>query len=169
MKDELLNYMNERKTLRNDFPSLPHFVFDGDMIDMDDEDEKDDVERRITEKSKAGSSKAAQKRPREKDSMDNFLVHPPEKAAQFPKMKKTTIRDACDKETRQTTCQYIARFYNRAGIPLNAVRYKEFDLMIDSIGRHGSDLKPPSFHEMRVPLLRKEVENTNDMMTDHQE
>lgn len=24
VKDELLNYMKERKTLRNDFPSLPH-------------------------------------------------------------------------------------------------------------------------------------------------
>lgn len=43
--------------------------------------------------------------------MDKFVMHPPEKAVQLSKIKQTTMRDAYDKEARQTACQYIARFF----------------------------------------------------------
>lgn len=33
VKDEVSNYMNERKSLQNDFPSLLDFDFEGDMIE----------------------------------------------------------------------------------------------------------------------------------------
>ncbi|XP_039146891.1 uncharacterized protein LOC120284165 [Dioscorea cayenensis subsp. rotundata] len=36
--------------------------------------------------------------------------------------------------------------------------------MIKSIGEYGQGLKPPSYHEVRVTYLKKEVENVNDML-----
>lgn len=35
--------MNERKSSKNDFLSLPDFDFDGDIIEIGDEDEEDNV------------------------------------------------------------------------------------------------------------------------------
>lgn len=39
--------------------------------------------------------------------------------------------------------------------------------MIEAIGRYG--LKLSSYHELGVPSLKKEIENTKDMMKDHKE
>lgn len=60
VKGQLPNYMNERKSLRNGFSSLPNFNFDGDMIKINDED---DHGKRVTVKSSMGNSKSAQNRP----------------------------------------------------------------------------------------------------------
>lgn len=43
-----------REVLRNVFPSLLDFGFDGDMIEIDDQDEQDDVGRRLIWKSSTG-------------------------------------------------------------------------------------------------------------------
>lgn len=63
---------------------------------------------------------------------------------------------------------YCSVFY-RAGLPFNVVKYEEFDCMLEAIGRYGPGLKPPSYHELRVPLLKKEVDHTNDMMKEQRE
>lgn len=47
--------MNKRKSLRNDFSSLPHFDFERDMIEIGKEEE-DDTGRRVTGKSNTDSS-----------------------------------------------------------------------------------------------------------------
>ncbi|KAI5427837.1 hypothetical protein KIW84_033025 [Lathyrus oleraceus] len=39
---------------------------------------------------------------------------------------------------------------------------KAFKLMLEAVGSYGPHLKPPSFHELRVPLLQKELEYTKD-------
>ena len=39
--------------------------------------------------------------------------------------------------------------------------------MIESIGQFGPGLKPPSYHELRVPCLKKELEATNELMSSH--
>ncbi|KAK8483419.1 hypothetical protein V6N13_028402 [Hibiscus sabdariffa] len=39
--------------------------------------------------------------------------------------------------------------------------------MCESIGQYGPGLKVPSVHELRVPLLKKEVEDTQKVMEDH--
>lgn len=41
--------------------------------------------------------------------------------------------------------------------------------MIEPIDQHGPGLKPPRFHEVRVPLLKKEVELTKKLMKDHEQ
>ncbi|KAL9317320.1 hypothetical protein ACSQ67_013837 [Phaseolus vulgaris] len=39
--------------------------------------------------------------------------------------------------------------------------------MIDAIGAYGPNLPTPSYHEIRVPLLDKEVEYTEKLLKDH--
>ena len=39
--------------------------------------------------------------------------------------------------------------------------------MIESIGQFGPGLKPPSYHELRAPCLKKELEATNELMSNH--
>ncbi|KAL9330705.1 hypothetical protein ACSQ67_000315 [Phaseolus vulgaris] len=42
-----------------------------------------------------------------------------------------------------------------------------FQDMIDVIGAYGPNLPTPSYHEIRVPLLNKEVEYTEKLLKDH--
>ncbi|KAI8563753.1 hypothetical protein RHMOL_Rhmol03G0133500 [Rhododendron molle] len=39
--------------------------------------------------------------------------------------------------------------------------------MIEAIGQYGPGLLPPTYHQVRVPLLKKEVEHVNKLMEDH--
>ena len=55
------------------------------------------------------------------------------------------------------------------GIPLNAVNYDSFGPMIEAIGQYGPGMKPPSYHEVRVLLLKKEIKHTNNLMKGHRE
>ena len=85
------------------------------------------------------------------------------------KFRQTNISDACDKEIRGRTIQHIARFFYQAGLPLSTTRLDSFKDMIEAIGRYGAGLKPPSYYEMRVPLLQKELNYTNDLLKGHKE
>ena len=77
-------------------------------------------------------------------------------------MKQTNINDKLDKEKRAQACQYIGRLFYLAGIPFNVARLDEFKWAIETIGQYGPNMKPPSYHELRVPILKKEVAYTNE-------
>ncbi|RDY02391.1 hypothetical protein CR513_14151, partial [Mucuna pruriens] len=93
-----------------------------------------------------------------------------EETTQFRKNRRqTSINDACQKDARARTIQYIARFFYTNGIPFNVARSNSFKLMIEAIGNYGPHLKSPSYHELRVPLLKKELQYTKDMLKGHEE
>ena len=74
------------------------------------------------------------------------------------KLRQTNIKEACDKNLKASVHQYIARFWYQAGLSFNLMKLKSFQDMIDAIGAYGPNLPAPSYHEIRVPLLNKEVE-----------
>ena len=39
--------------------------------------------------------------------------------------------------------------------------------MVEAIGQYGSNIKLLSYHELRVPILKKEVEYTKNLLKDH--
>ena len=51
----------------------------------------------------------------------------------------------------------ICRFLYNNGISFNVVKSKSFKVMLEAVGQYGPHLKPPSYHEVRVPFLKKEV------------
>ncbi|GKV51788.1 hypothetical protein SLEP1_g58413 [Rubroshorea leprosula] len=139
-------------------------------IGDDDLDEVELVEfnasgkRLLTAKSGAGMQGSGKKT---KGLMDLFLMKPETivQKRKESKMRQMSIKDS-DPEARARTVQYIARFFYQAGIPFSVARLDSFKYMVEAIGRYGPNLKPPSYHELRVPLLKKELQLTNDMLED---
>ena len=39
--------------------------------------------------------------------------------------------------------------------------------MVEAIGQYGSNIKLLSYHELRVPILKKEVEYTKNLLKNH--
>ena len=56
----------------------------------------------------------------------------------------------------------------QAGIPLNTIRLKSFHIMLEAVRQFGPSLIPPLYHEARVTCLKKEVEHTKNLMSNHE-
>ena len=82
---------------------------------------------------------------------------------------QTTINVSYNKELREEACVHMARWIYEAAIPFNVVNYDSFKVAIQSIRRYGIGMKLLSYHEERVPLLKKEVAHTDDIMKSHKE
>jgi len=105
------------------------------------------------------------KRKKTKGPMDMYVTK--KKAPASIGGKQAEINKASDKVMRDKACADIARFFYDAGIAFNAATYPSFKGMIQSIGQYGAGMKEPSMHEIRVPLLKNEVEATLKEMENH--
>uniref|UniRef100_A0A151UIM8 DUF659 domain-containing protein n=1 Tax=Cajanus cajan TaxID=3821 RepID=A0A151UIM8_CAJCA len=74
---------------------------------------------------------------------------------------QATINTMFKKGVREEACQAIARFFYNNAVPFNVAKSEEFFAMFDLVSRHGLGFKPPSYHEIRVKLLKEEVKNTS--------
>ncbi|RDX89129.1 hypothetical protein CR513_29186, partial [Mucuna pruriens] len=106
---------------------------------QEDEDEDDEVQEIVRLKSEKGLHYHQWR----------FLLLLPRKRIQ------KNINDASQKDARARIIQYIAHFFYGNEIPFNVVRLNSFKLMIEAVGNHGPHLKPPSYHKLRVTLLKK--------------
>jgi len=62
--------------------------------------------------------------------------------------------------------QYVAHFLYQGGLSFNLVRLKSFQDMIDVVGAYGLYLPTPTYHEIRVSLLNKEMDYTKELLKD---
>ncbi|RVW42145.1 hypothetical protein CK203_100531 [Vitis vinifera] len=150
-----------------------------DLFGLEDEDIGEEINSRtnITNISSGGSNRGgsggrtfSSKKPRQKGPMDHFFTPNAEMVVQNQrsgKMNQTTINDAYKKEARERACTLITRWMYEAAIPFNAVTYPSFQPMIEAIGQYGVGMKGPTFHEVRVTNLKKELALTKDLMKDH--
>ncbi|KAL9330832.1 hypothetical protein ACSQ67_000442 [Phaseolus vulgaris] len=72
--------------------------------------------------------------------------------------QQTSRRDACAKKVRVS----IAKFFLENEIPFNAARSKSFKKLIEVVGTYGKDLNAPSYPELKVRLLKKELGQTQN-------
>ncbi|RVW36052.1 hypothetical protein CK203_117295 [Vitis vinifera] len=150
-----------------------------DLFGLEDEDIGEEINSRtnVTNISSGGSNRGgsggrtfSSKKPRQKGPMDHFFTPNAEMVVQnrrSGKMNQTTINDAYKKEARERACMLITRWMYEAAIPFNAVTYPSFQPMIEAIGQYGVGMKGPTFHEVRVTNLKKELALTKDLMKDH--
>ncbi|KAG4907026.1 hypothetical protein JHK84_055550 [Glycine max] len=106
-----------------------------------------------------------------KGPMDKFCKNP-ENAINRRKMemlRQMNIRESMDKNEVLKVHQHIARFWYQAGLSFNLIKLKSFENMVVAIGQYGPHLPIPSYHDIRVPLLKKEVEYTEKLMKGHRE
>jgi len=69
---------------------------------------------------------------------------------------------------RDRDVSVFARWMYDAGLPFNCVNYTEsFGEFIEAFDQNGSGMKPLTYHEVRVPFLKKEVEKTNKIVEEH--
>lgn len=151
-REKLKNYMEEKKIRKevyvNEFPEFDEFEYQ-DNVGGEDEVQEINHKKRGGRSFPSGSNKKLAKG---KGPMDIFLQ-------KRGTLRQTNIKDSCDKEARAMTIQKVASFFYDNGIPFNAAN--------EAVGRYGSNLKRPSYHELRVSLLRKEVELTNEIINRH--
>ncbi|XP_006588065.1 uncharacterized protein LOC114368165 [Glycine soja] len=84
-------------------------------------------------------------------------------------LRQMNIRESMDKNEVLKVHQYIAHFWYQAGLSFNLIKLKSFKNMVVAIGQYGPHLPIPSYHDIRVPLLKKEVEYTENLMKGHRE
>nr|GEV03848.1 hypothetical protein [Tanacetum cinerariifolium] len=72
------------------------------------------------------------------------------------------MNEVCKKELQNNACKEVARWFYDAGLPFNAATYDSFHIAMEAVAQFGSRFKPPSMYELRVPLLKKEVEDRED-------
>ncbi|GAU47166.1 hypothetical protein TSUD_28890 [Trifolium subterraneum] len=122
--------------------------------------------RRIRDgKRPADSSLPATSSKASKGPMDLYVMD----ATIGKESRQTSIQDSsAEKEARARTIQYIARCFYKGGIAFNVTRLNAFKLMVEAIRAYGPHLKPPSYHEMRVPLLQIELEHTKKLLKKHE-
>src|ERR1044072_4960266 len=77
------------------------------------------------------------------------------------------IKHLFNKGLREEVCLKIARFFYNNAIPFNVARSEEYSEMVDAIADYGKGFKPPSYHEIRVRLLKEEVKQKNVMLEAH--
>ncbi|VVB04140.1 unnamed protein product [Arabis nemorensis] len=99
--------------------------------------------------------------------MDRFVVQPPPDVLKGRKDTKQDIYGVCDKELRDRACSAIARWFYNAGIPFNAATYDSFREALELVGLYGPGFKPLTMYELRVPLLKKEVKETEKQLVEH--
>ncbi|RWR76134.1 hypothetical protein CKAN_00455200 [Cinnamomum micranthum f. kanehirae] len=157
------------------------------MANAYEEDEEDDVEviergkRPLAHGSEVSSARGSTtisivsktKKPKQKGPIDVFFTPNPDVVVQNRKAQGKQKRiDAIDpyrQELREHACIRFARWMYDAGIPFNAVNCDSFGPMIEAIEQYGPGMKPPSYHEVQVPLLKKEIEHTNNLMKGHRD
>ncbi|XP_074374697.1 uncharacterized protein LOC141715114 [Apium graveolens] len=71
-------------------------------------------------------------------------------------------------EEKERVHMHIANFFYECGIPFNAVNSRSYEVMVESIGQYGPGLKPPTYHELRVPLLKKAKDETEKLKEKHE-
>ena len=65
---------------------------------------------------------------------------------------------------KEAAWECIARWSCDAYIPFNATNYSYYQPIIDDIASSGPDFKGPSFHDIKGPLLRNEVQRIDEYL-----
>lgn len=129
-----------------------------DLNEFEVGDYDDDVELMQPQASMCGSTATSlHKPPKMKGPVDVYLTPDPEISMRRKKVTRQQIDEGAKRELRRRACKAFARWMYDAVIPFNAVNYPSFDVYVEAQGQYRPGMKPPSYHEVRVPLLKEEV------------
>ncbi|XP_019172473.1 PREDICTED: uncharacterized protein LOC109167856 [Ipomoea nil] len=104
-----------------------------------------------------------------KGPMDLYFNKKEHQSLKRAKGSEQVTLEAC-KELRERAMVQFSRWMYEAGLPFNCVQYtKSLQGFIECVAQHGPGMKPPSYHEVRVTYLKKEVEHVKELFKPHQE
>nr|XP_009798566.1 PREDICTED: uncharacterized protein LOC104244778 [Nicotiana sylvestris] len=170
IKKEMRDYVEKKNELKN---PMSHGVSMINLLDEDSQMDEDDLEvndimrpppsksQRKNSTSGSGSSTAGSN---VKGPLNLFFSQKPNE-----KRKGEAVDlESCRKSLRERVVDAFARWMYDAGLPFNCVNYTDsFGEFIEAVGQYGPGMKPPTYHEVRVPCLKKEVEKTDKIVEEH--
>ena len=165
--------MTNKKNEKDNYSSFLEFDGLENIVDIDEEEELEEVnlhEKKVIDNRRSGIGSNKKMMSTTKGPIDAFVSQKLEKVVQLwkeGKIKQSSINDVFDKKKRESVCQYIGRFFYQAKISFNCANLDSFKWMVKAIGQCGPHMKPPSYYELRVPILQKEVEYTKNLLKDH--
>ncbi|GKA96869.1 mutator type transposase [Tanacetum coccineum] len=96
-----------------------------------------------------------------------FMIEEVEQLFKRGKVQQNTLNKIFKKDEREKVFQQIARFFYTSALSFNSVKNPEFGKMVQMIGGYGRGLDTPSYHEMRVTFLKKEVDYTKSLLEEY--
>ena len=166
VREEIKEYMlkkNEFKTQLN---------HEASMVNLVDNDEMDDDEFEVNMTMSMGPPSKQQRMPScsGSGSFINNIVKGPLNLYFSQKSNEKRNGEPFDLESsrkilRDRDVSAFARWMYDAGFLFNCVNNTDsFGEFIEVVGQYGPGMKRPTYHEVRVPFLRKEVEKTNKIV-----
>ena len=73
------------------------------------------------------------------------------------------------KEERHAINLEIAKFFYECNVQFNAANSRQFEIAKEAIAQYGSGYKPPSYYELKEPLLEEVVKETDNSRVKHEE
>ncbi|KAL0430475.1 UNVERIFIED_CONTAM: hypothetical protein Sradi_0673500 [Sesamum radiatum] len=110
-----------------------------------------------------------QKKPRSIGPIDLYFMQDADEVVKHRKNKDGGKFDENRKKMREYDVQKFCRWMYDMGIPFNTVRVDSFAPTIEALGQPGPGMKPPSYHEVKVTYLKKELEHTSVILKEHDE
>ncbi|KAL6514877.1 hypothetical protein OROGR_020456 [Orobanche gracilis] len=163
VKQTFVEHFALKKRVKESMESIPHF--DESVLEEQEQDEENEHGKRpVVNPSQQLSKKSKQLGP------INLYFQPSGQAigkkggnqvgsSQFNEAQKKLRFDAVRK---------FCRWMYDARIPFNALRYDSVGPAIEAIGVYGSGMKPPTYHEARVPMLKEEINHTKLLLKDNE-
>nr|GMD83370.1 uncharacterized protein LOC109167856 [Ipomoea batatas] len=90
-----------------------------------------------------------------KGPMDLYFNKKEHQSLKRSKGGESVTLEACKKELRERAIVQFSRWILQG--------------FIECVAQHGPGMKPPSYHEVRVPYLKKEVEHVKELFKPHEE
>lgn len=165
---EIKDFMEKKSSLKNQMNSAVHV--DEDDMEEDEEDEPQSKAKGKRPMVSVGSSTRG-KKSKQTGPIDLYFL---KDADEIVKQRRSQGKgqyqyDENKKKLREMAVDKFVVWMYDAGIPFNAVKYDSCEACIEAIGTFGPGMKPPSYHEVRVKCLNKEMERTTSFLKSHEE
>ncbi|KAK9061970.1 hypothetical protein SSX86_019154 [Deinandra increscens subsp. villosa] len=162
---ELFEKSNQAKEAEN---RIPHF---DDVVDLE-EDDEDEIpsfnEGQSKGKRPIPSSSACASNKKTKGPLDKNFKPSVTSGKKGGHLVGSVQHKEVQKKLRLEAVQLFCRWLYDAGLPFNSLKYDSLGPAIEAIGRYGCGMKPPSYHEVRVPMLKLEVEHTRKILEENE-
>ncbi|CAI9303558.1 unnamed protein product [Lactuca saligna] len=155
---------DKKKQAKEAMNNIPHF---DDVVDLDEEVDDDELntQKRHCPISSFGST-ATNKNT--KGPMHAYYNQSETGGKKNGRLVGTPQHKDVQKSLRADAVQKFLRWMYDAGVAFNAVTYDSVGPAIEAIARHGCGMKPPSYHEVQVPMLKLENMHTKKIMCENE-
>ncbi|XP_022025633.1 uncharacterized protein LOC110926187 [Helianthus annuus] len=166
VKKLFIELFEKKKRVKETANSIPHF---DEVVELEENDE-DEEAAQSQSKGKRVASSAGASDANKKAKGPLYAMFKPSLTSgkKGGNLVGSVEHNETQKKLRLDAVQKFSRWMYDAGLSFNAVTYDSLGLAIEAIGRYGCGMKPPTYHEVRVPMLKLEMEHTKKLLRDNE-